>query len=68
MQVVMLMRGICKGETTAKLSAELRVGYKTLLTLRHEIQANAEKAQPETPLVDEHSETDEMFQNAGEKR
>jgi len=68
MQAVLLMRGICKGETTAKLSAELRVGYKTLLTLRHEIQANAEKAQPETPLADEHSETDEMFQNAGEKR
>jgi DNA-binding CsgD family transcriptional regulator len=68
MQVVLLMRGICKGESSKELAAELGLNYFTVLTLRHATQANAEKAQPETPLPDEHTETDEMFQNAGEKR
>ena len=68
MQIVLLLRGVCKGETTLKLSAELELNYKTVLDMRHKIQANAEKAQPNTPLSDLHSETDEMFQNAGKKR
>lgn len=68
MQVVLLMRGICKGESSQVLAAELDLDYGTVLTLRHAAQANAEKAQPDTPLPDQHTETDEMFQNAGEKR
>jgi len=68
MQVVLLMRGICKGESSKMLAAELDLDYKTVLALRHEIQANAEAEQPADPLPDERSETDEMFQNAGEKR
>jgi transposase-like protein len=67
-QVVLLMRGICKGESSKVLTAELKLNYVTVLTLRHLIQANAEQAQPETPLPDQRTETDEMFQNAGEKR
>jgi transposase-like protein len=68
MQVVLLMRGICKGESSKELAAELGLNYGTVLKLRHAAQANAEKGQPDTPLSDEHTETDEMFQNAGEKR
>lgn len=68
MQVVLLMRGICKGETTRELAAELHLNYKTVLTMRHRAQANAELEQPTTALPDKRSETDEMFQNAGEKR
>jgi transposase-like protein len=68
MQVVLLMRGICKGESSKVLAAELKLDYITVLTLRHAAQANAEKAQPDTALPDQHTETDEMFQNAGEKR
>ena len=68
MQVVLLMRGICKGESSRVLAAELKLSYVTVLTLRHAAQANAEKAQPDTQLPDQHTETDEMFQNAGEKR
>ena len=68
MQIVMLMRGICIGETTLEMSAELGLSYKTVLVMRHKVQANAERAQPKTPLPDIHSETDEMFQNAGEKK
>lgn len=67
-QVVMLVRGICKGESSNSLAAELELNYKVVLELRHQIQANAEDAQPETPLPDPETETDEMFQNAGEKR
>jgi len=67
MQVVLLMRGICKGESSNTLAAELGLNYQTVLNLRHIIQANAQARQPEDPLPDAHSETDEMFQNAGEK-
>ena len=67
-KVVLLMRGICKGETTRELAAELELNYKTVLTMRHRVQANAELEQPKSALPDSHSETDEMFQNAGEKR
>ena len=67
-QVVLLMRGISKGETTKEIVAELELSYKTVLDMRHKVHANAEREQPETPLPDSHSETDEMFQNAGEKR
>jgi transposase-like protein len=67
-QVVLLLRGFCKGESSKELAAELKLNYQSVLTLRHEIQQNAEKEQPNTPLPDKHTETDEMFQNAGEKR
>lgn len=67
-QVVLLMRGICKGESTKMLAQELQLNYKTVLALRHRIQQNAERQQPDRPLPDRETETDEMFQNAGEKR
>lgn len=67
-QVVLLLRGFCKGEPSTVLSAELGIDYKTVLELRHALQENAEWAQPDTPLPDRQTETDEMFQNAGEKR
>ena len=67
-QVVLFMRGVLKGEPTTVLSSELELNYQTVLNLRHELQKNAQALQPETPLVDLETETDEMFQNAGEKR
>lgn len=68
MQIVLVLRGICKGEPTRELAAEVGLGYQATLRLRHAIQANAQAAQPTTPLPDRATETDEMFQNAGEKR
>lgn len=68
MPVVLLLRGVWKGETTCELAAELELNYKTVLTKRRRVQANAQLEQPTTALPDSHSETDEMFQNAGEKR
>lgn len=67
-KVVLFMRGVVKGEPTTVLASELEIDYKMALAIRHEIQKNAEKAQPESPLPDQQTETDEMFQNAGEKR
>lgn len=66
-QVVLLLRGICKGESTAGLARELALSYDTVHHLRQRIQANAVKLQPDTPLPDPVTETDEMYQNAGEK-
>ena len=65
---MLLIRGILKGEPSKTLVAELNLNYQTVLTLRHDLQVNAEQEQPETPLLDKKTETDEMFQNAGEKR
>jgi hypothetical protein len=67
-QAVLLLRGILKGETTNELAAELELNYLTVLKLRREIQQNAERLQPETPVPDLEAESDELFQNAGEKR
>jgi transposase-like protein len=67
-QVVLLMRGFLKGEPSNILAAELKVDYITVLQLRRDVQDNAQLMQTDTPLPDQQTETDEMFQNAGEKR
>ena len=67
-QTVLLIRGVCQGKPTAKLARELGISRTTVTAVRHQLQANAEKEQPEIPLEDEEVETDEMFQNAGEKK
>jgi transposase-like protein len=66
-QAILLLRGVCKGEPSATLARELKVARKTVHELRQAIQANAERLQPTTPLNDQRTETDELFQNAGEK-
>jgi len=66
-QVILLLRGVCKGETSAGLSRELHLAYDTVHHLRQQLQTNALRLQPDTPLPDAVTETDEMFQNAGEK-
>lgn len=67
-KAVLLLRGFLKGEPSNTLAAELELHYTSVLELRREIQENAQLLQPETPLKDERTETDEMFQNAGGKR
>ena len=67
-QVVLLLRGVLKGESSQALAEELEVSYQTVLDIRRDLQANAAYLQPDTPLADHVTETDEMFQNAGEKR
>ena len=67
-QVVLLLRGVVKGESSQALADELGVSYQTVLEIRRDLQANAALLQPDTPLPDHVTESDEMFQNAGEKR
>ncbi len=67
-QVVLLLRGVMKGEASSTLAAELKVSPQTVLDVRRDLQDSARFLQPNTPLTDEHTETDEMFQNAGEKK
>lgn len=67
-QVVLLLRGVLKGEPSTQLAAELGLNDKTVLELRRDLQNNAIRLQPDTPLPDTQTETDEMFQNAEGKR
>ena len=67
-QVVLLLRGIARGESAMRLAEEMGLSRTTVHELRKEIQQNARRLQPDGPLMDEHVETDEMFQNAGGKR
>lgn len=67
-QAILLLRGVLKGEPSRTLAAELGLHEVTVLELRRDIQNNARLLQPDTPLPDQQTETDEMFQNAGEKR
>lgn len=67
-QTVLFLQGVCQGKSTSQLARELQISRTTATEVRHRLQANAEQEQPETPLEDEEAETDEMFQNAGEKK
>ena len=64
----MLLRGICKGEPSTTLAEENDVSWRTVHELRRTLQRNCYQMLPQTPLPDRDTETDEMFQNAGEKR
>jgi transposase-like protein len=67
-QVVLLLRGFLQGQSSEQLARELGLTDKTVLKWRHRVQANAQRLQPDTPVADSETESDEMFQNAGEKR
>jgi hypothetical protein len=67
-QVVLLLQGILQGKPSAQLGREIGLTEKTVRKWRHRLQAQAERLQPDSPLPDLESESDELFQNAGEKR
>lgn len=67
-KAVLLLRGICKGESSLALARELQLSRTTVHLYRQKIQQNAHDLLDKTALVDERTETDEMFANAGEKR
>ena len=67
--IVLLLRGVARGESTARLSRELSMSYQQVLTLRQRIQQNLYDKLPTDILNEEHEvEVDELYQNAGEKR
>lgn len=67
-RVVLLLRGVCKGEPSAVLAEELKLSRQCVHRWRQRLQQNAHALLSEVPLSDAETETDEMFQNAGEKR
>jgi transposase-like protein len=66
--LVLLLRGIAKGESTARLARELGVSRKQLHTLRRRIQANLNETAPTDVMTGTAFEADELYQNAGEKK
>lgn len=67
-QVVLLVRGVVKGEQAQILANDIGVCRQTVQAIRQQLQANAQRLQPDNPLEhDEPTETDEMYQNARKK-
>ena len=66
--LVLLRRGIAKGEPTARLARELGVSRTQLHTLRQRIQTRLNATAPTDAMVGTAFEVDELYQNAGEKR
>jgi transposase-like protein len=66
--LVLLLRGITKGEPTARLARELGMSRKQLHTLRHRVQANLNATAPTDVMRGTAFEADELYQNAGEKK
>ena len=67
-QVILILRAIAVGTSTAELARELGLQRPHLLELRHRLQALAELFLDRRALSDSVVEADEMYQNAGEKR
>ena len=67
-RAVLLLRGVCKGEPSSTLAEELGLSRQCVHRWRQRIQRNAYALLSDEPLSDAETETDEMFQNAGEKR
>ena len=66
--LVLLLRGVAKGEPTARLARELGLSRKQLHTLRQRIQANLNETAPTKVMHGTAFEADELDQNAGEKK
>jgi len=66
--LVLLRRGIAKGESAARLARELKLSRQTVHALRQRIQANLNASAPTDTMEGTTFEVDEVYQNAGEKR
>jgi transposase-like protein len=67
-RIVLILRGVARGEPTAQLARELGCDRGRLLGLRHRLQDNAFSRMGRDPLGDAVVEADETYVNAGEKR
>jgi transposase-like protein len=67
-KLVLILRGIAKGEPTARLARELEIDRAQLHGLRQRVQANLAQTRPTAVLAEPVFEADELYQNAGEKR
>jgi transposase-like protein len=68
-KLVLILRGISKGEPTARLARELALSRKRMHVLRKRVQTNLSDTLDRSVLDDEVLfEADEVYINAGEKR
>lgn len=68
-KLVLILRGIAKGESTARLARELVISRKHMHKLRHQVQQSLLGRLPTGVREDEvQFEADELYQNAGEKK
>lgn len=67
-QLMLILRGVAQGATTARLAREMGLSRWHLLELRRKLQSNAARGRDREPLPDAVAEADEMYQNAGEKK
>lgn len=66
--IISILRGIVQGVPTKHLAEELGIDRSQLLKRRHRLQARALKNLSQEVLQGNIFESDEMYQNAGEKR
>jgi hypothetical protein len=66
--LVLLRRGMAKGEPTARLARELGLSRTQLQTLRPRIQAHLNATAPTEVMTGTAVEADERYQNAGEQK
>jgi transposase-like protein len=66
--LVLLLRGMAKGEPTARLARELGLSRQQLHTLRQRLQTNLNETAPADVMTGTAFEADELYQNAGEKQ
>ena len=66
--LVLFLRGVAKGESTARLARELEISRKQLHTLRQRVQTNLNSTAPTALMAGTTFEADELYQNAGEKQ
>src|SRR6266540_2349757 len=66
--LVLLLRGIAKGEPTARLARELHLSRQTVHMLRQRLQTNLNESAPTGVMDGQTFEVDEIYQNAGEKK
>jgi hypothetical protein len=66
--LVLLLRGVTKGESTARLARELGLSRKQVHTLRQRLQTNLNESAPSDLMEGTTFEADELYQNAGEKK
>jgi hypothetical protein len=66
--LVLILRGVAQGASTARLARELGCDRRELLDFRHRLQRAAWLFRDQTRLEDRVVEADEMYQNAGERR
>jgi len=65
--IVLLLRGFSQGVSSQHLSQELSISYDRVLTWRHIFQEYSFENRDICALKDNFVESDEVFQNAGEK-